>query len=115
MEEFELTHNLCSAFSGHPTSLSDTTVVGSCAFFIWLLVINHRTRWWCLKCVIVYLVRVIPAFVMYCVNGASRSSLLIKSTDSMIVHCLKTIAGMTFMNSWVDGYIAIGNTCNLGG
>ena len=25
----------------------------------------------------------IPAFVMYCVNGASCSSLLIESTDSM--------------------------------
>ena len=33
---------------------------------------------------IVYLARVIPAFVMYCVNGASRLSLLIESTDSMI-------------------------------
>ena len=33
---------------------------------------------------IVYLVRVIPAFVMYCVNGASRSSLLIESTNSMM-------------------------------
>ena len=30
------------------------------------------------------LVLFIPAFVMYCVNGASRSSLLIESTDSMI-------------------------------
>ena len=37
---------------------------------------------WCLKCVKVYLARVIPAFVMYCVNGASCSSLLIESTDS---------------------------------
>ena len=36
----------------------------------------YRTRWWCLKCVIVYLARDIQAFVMYCVNGASRSSLL---------------------------------------
>ena len=35
---------------------------------------------------IVYLARVIPAFVMYCINGASRSSLLIESTDSMIIH-----------------------------
>ena len=34
---------------------------------------------------IVYLSRVIPAFVMYCVNGASTSSLLIESTDSMIL------------------------------
>ena len=32
---------------------------------------------------IVYLARAIQAFVMYCVNGTSRSSLLIESTDSM--------------------------------
>ena len=36
------------------------------------------------KCVIVYLARDIPAFVMYCVNGASSSSLLIESTYSMM-------------------------------
>ena len=35
------------------------------------------------KCVIVYLVRDIPPFVMYCVNGKLRSSLLIESTDSI--------------------------------
>ena len=35
---------------------------------------------------IVYLARDIPAFVMYCVNGESGSSLLIESTDSMIYH-----------------------------
>ena len=33
---------------------------------------------------IVFLARDIQAFVMYCVNGTSRSSLLIESTDSMI-------------------------------
>ena len=33
---------------------------------------------------IVYLAQAIQAFVMYCVNGTSRSSLLIESTDSMI-------------------------------
>ena len=33
---------------------------------------------------IVYLARDIPAFVMYCVNGESGSSLLNESTDSMI-------------------------------
>ena len=33
---------------------------------------------------IVYLARAIQAFVMYCVNGTSSSSLLIESTDSMI-------------------------------
>ena len=32
---------------------------------------------------IVYLTRDIPAFVMYCVYGASHSSLLIESTNSM--------------------------------
>ena len=37
---------------------------------------------------IVYLARDIPAFVMYCVNGESGSSLLIESTDSMI--CILT-------------------------
>ena len=35
---------------------------------------------------IAYLARDIPAFVMYCVNGASRSPLLIESTDSMIIY-----------------------------
>ena len=34
---------------------------------------------------IVYLAQDIPAFVMYCVYGASRSSLLIESTNSMII------------------------------
>ena len=34
---------------------------------------------------IVYLARAIQAFVMYYVNGTSRSSLLIESTDSMIM------------------------------
>ena len=33
---------------------------------------------------IVYLARDIPAFVMYCVNGESGSSLFIESTDSII-------------------------------
>ena len=33
---------------------------------------------------IVYLARDIAAFVMYCVNGESGSSLLIESTNSMI-------------------------------
>ena len=33
---------------------------------------------------IVYLARDNPPFVMYCVNGKPRSSLLIESTDSMI-------------------------------
>ena len=37
---------------------------------------------------IVYLARDIPAFVMYCVNGESGSSLLIESTDSMIIGLL---------------------------
>ena len=33
---------------------------------------------------IVYLARDIRPFVMYCINGKPRSSLLIESTDSMI-------------------------------
>ena len=36
------------------------------------LEISCRTRWWCLKCVIVYLARDISSFVMYCVYGESR-------------------------------------------
>ena len=34
---------------------------------------------------IVFLARDIPAFVMYCVNGESGSSLLIESTDSIMI------------------------------
>ena len=49
------------------------------------LEISHGTRWWCLKCVIVYLARVIPAFVMYCVNGASRSSLYLKNEKTFFL------------------------------
>ena len=49
-----------------------------------LLEIIRRTRWWCLKCVIVYLAQDIPPFVMYCVNGKPCSSLLIESTYSVI-------------------------------
>ena len=48
------------------------------------LEISCRTRWWCLKCVIVYLARDIPTFVMYCIYGESGSSILIESTDRMI-------------------------------
>ena len=40
---------------------------------------------------IVYLAQDIPTFVMYCVNGASRSSLLIESTNSMIMIIIITI------------------------
>ena len=44
---------------------------------------------------IVYLARDITAFVMYCVNGASRSSLLIESPDSMIERRVHRAAGNT--------------------
>ena len=43
---------------------------------------------------IVYLARAIQAFVMYGVNGTSRSSLLIESTDSMIVYIVRWICGI---------------------
>ena len=56
------------------------------------LEISLRTRW-CLKSVIVYLARDIPAFVMYCVDGESGSSLLIESTDSMIISPKSTVVG----------------------
>ena len=36
---------------------------------------------------IVYLTQDIPPFVMYCIYGESGSSLLIESTDSMILTC----------------------------
>ena len=39
---------------------------------------------------IVYPARDIRPFVMYCVNGKPRSSLLIESTDSMILKTEKT-------------------------
>ena len=49
---------------------------------------------------IVYLARDIPAFVMYCVNGESGSSLLIESTDSMIYfHYLPRLKGTNFLFS----------------
>ena len=38
----------------------------------------------------VYPARDIRPFVMYCVNGKPRSSLLIESTDSMIIKTEKT-------------------------
>ena len=63
--------------------LKKTCAIWRCYTLI-RLEISHRTRWWCLKCVIVYLARDIPAFVMYCVYGESCSSLLIESVDSMI-------------------------------
>ena len=52
--------------------------------FDWKSAVEHDGV--CLKCVIVYLARDIPTFVMYCINGESGSSLLIESvsTDSMI-------------------------------
>ena len=62
---------------------SDFFYFARCFYTLIRLEISRRTRWWCLKCVIVYLGRAIQAFVMYCVNGTSRSSLLIESTDSM--------------------------------
>ena len=53
-----------------------------------------------------YLARDIPAFVMYCVNGESGSSLLIESTDSMI-NKQKSTPGKYFSD--VDNMIALLN------
>ena len=44
---------------------------------------------------IVYLAQDIQAFVMYCVNGTSRSSLLIESTDSMIIRVFVSLYSMS--------------------
>ena len=49
-----------------------------------LLEISRGTRWWCLKCVIVYLARDIPAFVMYCVKGESVMIIDYHSNKSII-------------------------------
>ena len=70
-----------------------TPRVCTLVLFIFLLEITRRTRWWCLKCVIVYLARDIRPFVMYYVNGKPRSSLLIESTDSMIP-CMRIACGV---------------------
>ena len=53
---------------------------------------------------IVHLARDIPPFVMYCVYGESGSSLLIESTDSMIISDIIVESallplGMLFMKS----------------
>ena len=85
---------------------------------------------------IVYLAQDIPAFVMYCINGESGSSLLIESTDSMIInglgywlyystHCAVSYACMHYfwdMECWAEpaalvlgqprvGVISIINIC----
>ena len=67
--------------------------------------ISRRTRWWCLKCVKVYPPRDIRPFVMYCVNGKPRSSLLIESTDSMISGCIYTSLAV-FIYLWLYLYIS---------
>ena len=66
-----------------------------CFFTVIRLEISSRTRWWCLKSGIVYPARDIPAFVMYCINGESGTSLLIESTDSMIFYSLPTLRYFT--------------------
>ena len=63
----------------------DRRIIWRCYTLI-RLEISRRTRWWCLKCVEVFLALDIPPFVMYCVNGKPRSSLFIESTDSMIIY-----------------------------
>ena len=51
--------------------------------FYWKSTVEHDGG--VIQCVIVYLARDIRSFVMYCVNGKPRLSLLIESTDSMIL------------------------------
>ena len=63
-----------------------------------------------------YLVRDIPAFVMYCVNGEYGSSLLIESIDSMIVEVMQGCHKLGFYpssrifntcQSYLDGFVEI--------
>ena len=61
---------------------------------------------------IVYLAGAIQAFVMYCVNGTSRSSLLIESTDSMI---LVSGGGLALTHSYSERWqVARIGLCGLG-
>ena len=53
------------------------------------------------------LARDIPAFVMYCVNGESGSSLLIESTDSMIILRRLIIEGLGEIRAQVQYFIII--------
>ena len=64
---------------------------------------------------IVYLARDIPAFVMYCVNGESGSSILIVSTDSMIESTDSTICRYIIITeNFVTWHTyGIGNTLGL--
>ena len=77
---------------------TETALLWRCYTLI-LLDISRRPRWWCLKCVIVYLARDIRPFVIYCVNGKPRSSLLIESTDSMILLLLIIVLQWTYRDS----------------
>ena len=45
-----------------------------------------------------YLARDIQTFEMYCVNGTSRSSLLIESTDSMIIESTDSMICVAIVN-----------------
>ena len=49
-----------------------------------------------------YLARDIPAFVMYCVYGESRSFLLIESVDSMIIMIIIIIIIIIIMRARVQ-------------
>ena len=60
--------------------------------FYWKSAVEHDSAW--CKCVIVYPARDIRLFVIYCVNGKPRSSLLIESTDSIILKDRKNILKM---------------------
>ena len=54
---------------------------------------------------IVYLARDIRPFVMYCINGKPRSSLLIESTDSMIGALKNNLAVHTIRDIYEHGSV----------
>ena len=70
-------------------------------FFVLVPVLFCNKNLCYLKRVIVYLAQDIPAFVMYCVYGESRSSLLIESTGSMMNNYFKVNINKIFI---VDNY-----------
>ena len=55
------------------------TIIVNTFSIIIISIVCEQTQ---ILCVIVFLARDIPPFVMYCVNGKPRSSLFIESTDS---------------------------------
>ena len=55
----------------------------------------------------VYIARDVTAFIMYCVNGESGSSLLIESTDSMIKFWLRFATNWDISSLLKEAYLLL--------